>query len=189
MTTNLVENDGCTSTTDQSIPSLSRTDTLSLRSGRRWPGPTTLPCLRFSMSLQHTTSCASTKAMSGRLLSLHDTERTIVSRSPSAYAMRRVLSMPASTKHSSNYWTTAPRPIWMMWSSTRERRSCASRIHPTHDAGLRIDILKRKFFVSEVKYLGITFFAGVGIGMDPEKVKEMKRLASLANVKDILAFL
>jgi hypothetical protein len=62
-------------------------------------------------------------------------------------------------------------------------------IQRLHEHGLPIDILKCKFFVKEVKYLGIIIVAGVGIKMDPEKVQAIQEWAIPQNVKDVLAFL
>ena len=39
------------------------------------------------------------------------------------------------------------------------------------DAGISLDIDKCEFEVQKVKYLGFIIEAGVGIRMDPEKVK------------------
>lgn len=56
-------------------------------------------------------------------------------------------------------------------------------------AGLQLDIDKSEFEAKKIKYLGYIVEAGVGISVDPDKIKAIAKWAAPTTVRGVRGFL
>lgn len=78
-------------------------------------------------------------------------------------------------------------PVYSNSVKEHKKHVCAV-LEKLKEAGLQLDIDKSKFFVTEVKYLGL-IISTEGIRMDAQKVQVIKDWKRPRSVKDVQTFL
>lgn len=79
--------------------------------------------------------------------------------------------------------------IYSSGSLKEHREQVRTVLGKLQEAGLQCDISKCEFEVKKVKYLGYIIEAGVGVCMDPEKIKAIKEWEAPSGVRGVRSFL